>query len=654
MLDGAVTELCITGWLAGLAIGFAVGWLALDVLPSLGQGGVRVRWGRPPLAWFRRPTAKRPALAIGAYPLGPFRLVVYAPPRHSLIIAPSGFGKSTTLMSALLTWTGGVMALDPKGEFYDITSGWRAAQGQTIIRWDVRSASEDAHYGLPIDAMYGSRDAAVERLAQLIISGDQKQAPFVMPWISIVRALLADAEWRGAPPWTTAMSIPSSQWEAHLRRIASVPNHPGRADALEGLGKQPAPEYFASIAGTADQVAPVLRAIAGLLDRGIGRPIPPLERTSLYVVLPTNPLPGELLALRWIFSGMASYVERGSGIPRPGAVWIIDEAGALKPEGLDNWVRFMRGKGVSVMISTQSMSDLDAAYGKDNAAAIVGAMNGFHFLMGWRGLSDETIQRLASLIASHAWIRRGSGERREDRPASLEDARRVLAKIRHGVMMAESGRDTPMPMYPAPYFTIRFLRARAATGRYAPPGEPAQAASKGAGEPAQATRNGGDAVRKKPFAPVIDRGPAVHGMPAGGDSAVLSFEEMLAQINGVEGRKARAPSDPRTEMDWLIEDLASSWERTLADFDRSDLRYPWKLPWDDDQGRSDEEERWDDEDDFWDDEDEDEDEPQTGGAAQRGERVLAGRGDAARHAADGQGSLAQQVLAILDQREGAS
>jgi len=57
--------------------------------------------------------------------------------RHIMTIAGSRAGKSaTSLMSNLLTWTGSVMAIDPKGELATNTAGIRANMGQDVYILD--------------------------------------------------------------------------------------------------------------------------------------------------------------------------------------------------------------------------------------------------------------------------------------------------------------------------------------------------------------------------------------------------------------------------------------------------------------------------------------------------------------------------------------
>ncbi|MGB9755152.1 type IV secretory system conjugative DNA transfer family protein, partial [Roseiflexus castenholzii] len=455
----------VVGGLIGVLVGTGVVVIP-DMLMRWRNDGIRIRWGDLPKAWLR-PIPQNgldQRLTIGEYRRwwGLSRRLVSIPPQHALIIAPSGGGKSTTLMSAMMTWGGGLLCLDPKGEFFDVTAGWRALNGHTVLRWDVRSGRSDHGVGgLPIERLYGGRDQALEELVKLMIGDDHKQRPFVLPWLSIIRAFMADADRKGEPPWSAATAIPSSQWEARLKEIAKTPQHPGRLDAEQALGVAPAQEYFASIAGTADQALPTLRVLARQLDAGSGMDVPDLTRTSIYLILPTNPLPGELIAIRWILSGVAAYVVRGEPLPSPGAVWIIDEAGALRPDGLPDWIRFMRGRGISVMIATQSVSDLDDAYGRERAASIIGAMNGPHYFMSWRTLSGSTIDPLAQAVANRAWVRRGKKDRREDRPATIDDARRAMARMHHGILFPKTGYDAPAPVYAAPYFRYPIFRKRA-------------------------------------------------------------------------------------------------------------------------------------------------------------------------------------------------
>ena len=75
--------------------------------------------------------------------------------QHVILAAPSRSGKGIgVVIPNLLTYSDSMVVLDIKGENYEITSGWRASQGQEIYRFD------------PFSETHPSLESAAQHLAR--------------------------------------------------------------------------------------------------------------------------------------------------------------------------------------------------------------------------------------------------------------------------------------------------------------------------------------------------------------------------------------------------------------------------------------------------------------------------------------------------------
>lgn len=72
--------------------------------------------------------------------------------QHALLFAPTGSGKGVGfVIPNLLFWQHSVIVHDTKLENYDLTSGWRASQGQKVFVWEPANPNGVTHCYNPID-----------------------------------------------------------------------------------------------------------------------------------------------------------------------------------------------------------------------------------------------------------------------------------------------------------------------------------------------------------------------------------------------------------------------------------------------------------------------------------------------------------------------
>ncbi len=94
-------------------------------------------------------------------------------PGHTLVTAPTRSGKGVgVVIPNLLSWPDSVVVLDIKHENFDITSGFRAAYGQSVFKWSPLDEGARSHRFNPLDAV--RRDPAyrvsdLQRLGRILL-----------------------------------------------------------------------------------------------------------------------------------------------------------------------------------------------------------------------------------------------------------------------------------------------------------------------------------------------------------------------------------------------------------------------------------------------------------------------------------------------------
>lgn len=93
--------------------------------------------------------------------------------QHALLFAPTGSGKGVGfVIPNLLFWTHSAVVHDIKLENHDLTSGWRASQGQEVYVWEPSNPDGISHCYNPIDWVStkpGQMVDDVQKIANLIL-----------------------------------------------------------------------------------------------------------------------------------------------------------------------------------------------------------------------------------------------------------------------------------------------------------------------------------------------------------------------------------------------------------------------------------------------------------------------------------------------------
>jgi len=379
--------------------------------------------------------------------------VALPPSTHTIILAPPGTGKTTTLIHALLAWEGGAVVTDPKGEIFEHTAWFRSeVLEQNVQYWSVRAPVAP----LPVKNLYGSNIAALEELGRTYASRMGTDSAFINPWTSALKALLLDAEHRGEPPWQAATGVPIADWRAAFKQIAEEADNPARDDARVVLGIiERGERYVASVEGTVVKLHEALRRLAPAFDA----PSWPLDlsKSTIYLAFEEGVKGEDATLAVWLLEGLYRMFQQSDLDSDPqGVRWIIDEAGVLRPSLLPDMLRISRGRGAGVVIATQSIADLINAYGEANAQALLGALNGPLAVYDFHRADDETIAYLARVLDPYVRVYRRTG--REVNLTRAQAAKDLVIRLRTGVMVPPD--SNPVPLQPYPYYKNRHARMR--------------------------------------------------------------------------------------------------------------------------------------------------------------------------------------------------
>ncbi|MBB6598689.1 type IV secretory system conjugative DNA transfer family protein [Luteimonas sp. MC1825] len=329
------------------------------------------------------------------------RLLRLAGQQSVVLAAPTRSGKGVgVVVPNLLDYRGSVVVLDIKQENFQLTSGWRAAQGQQVFLFNPFAEDRCTHRWNPL--VYVSTDALqrvsdLQGIAAMLYPDAGAEQKF---WTSQARnAFMAfalflfdhyEAQAReGFPPeYHVFPTI------GRLFRLSSAEGTPARAhvqDLAERhfLGEHArrafgnllsqAEETFASILGSFREplnawIDPALDAATSgndfLLDDVRRRPM------TIYVGIQPNRLAEGRAILNLFFSQLINLntrvLPKDDPTLRQQCLLLMDEFTAVGRIGIiASAMAYMAGYNLRLLPVIQSMAQLDATYGKDVARAIL-------------------------------------------------------------------------------------------------------------------------------------------------------------------------------------------------------------------------------------------------------------------------------------------
>jgi type IV secretion system protein VirD4 len=432
------------------------------------------------------------SILVGKYKGGLVRL---SGQQFVILAAPTRSGKGVgVVIPNLLEYGGSAVVLDIKQENYELTSGWRAGQGQEVYLFNPFAEDRRSHRWNPLS--YVSKDPAFRvsdlmSIAAMLYPNGADDQKF---WVSQARnAFMAftlylfekwdDDERSGIPlqlrsrPTLGAVYRLSSGDGSDLKQLYQLLSQQtfltaNARSAFANLLSQ-ANETFASILGTFKEplnawINPVLDAATGdddFLLTDVRK-----KKMTIYIGIQPNKLAESRLIVNLFFSQLINLNTKELPQTDPALKYqcllLMDEFTSIgKIEIIASAVSFMAGYNLRLLPVIQSMSQLDATYGKDvsrtlitnHALQIVFApreqqdANDYSDMLGYTTVRKENISRGRETTRSHSEERRALMLPQELKAMGSEKEVFLYEGIPHPVMCHK------ICYYRDKYFTARLL-----------------------------------------------------------------------------------------------------------------------------------------------------------------------------------------------------
>jgi type IV secretion system protein VirD4 len=319
---------------------------------------------------------------------------------HVLLVGKHRSGKGLNIETNLLTWPHSVIVNDIKGELYHRTAGYRASIG-TVFRFDPRGN------GARFDPLAGKTTDSELRSAAttLLYRPDEGQnAAFTERAITMLVAIFTAALLEGerALPFTYKMINEGLYAAAMILEIISQKHH-----AYPNLAKK----FLDMEYGKADFDSKFLQDCWSTLTARMSQ-ILTKESVTCFTgsdftakEILTSPSPisvylswpeehvlslAPLIRLVWdcLVSGMIGYYDdpavQGKGCMR--VLCVLDEIFRTGLPKLPEYTTTVSGRNISLLISAQSIAQMDKAYGRFTAEVLRGQMDATLF---YRPAADD-------------------------------------------------------------------------------------------------------------------------------------------------------------------------------------------------------------------------------------------------------------------------
>ena len=318
-----------------------------------------------------------------------------------ILAAPTRSGKGVgVVIPNLLEYQESMVVLDIKQENFELTSGWRASQGQEIYLFNPFAEDRRTHRWNPLT--YVSSDPAFRvsdlmSIATMLYPDGSDDQKF---WVSQARnafmafTLYLFEKWEDDEARNIPLSLRSKPTLGQVYRLSSgdgtdlkklyqqlsqQPFLSGNArSAFSNLLSQ-ADETFASILGTFKEplnawINPVLDAATSADDfllTDVRK-----KRMTIYIGIQPNKLAEARLIVNLFFSQLINQntkeLPQNNKALKYQCLLLMDEFTSIgKVEIIASAVSYMAGYNIRLLPIIQSMAQLDATYGKDVSRTLI-------------------------------------------------------------------------------------------------------------------------------------------------------------------------------------------------------------------------------------------------------------------------------------------
>jgi type IV secretion system protein VirD4 len=340
-------------------------------------------------------------------------------PEHVLCFAPTRSGKGVGLViPTLLTWPSSTVVHDIKGENFKLTSAWRARLGPVLLFDPTNPAS--AAYNPLLEIRKGDcevRDA--QNIADILVDPEgalerrnhwEKTSHSLLVG-AILHVLYAEAD-KTLAGIANFLSDPSRPIEATLNAMLASPHlgshvHPVVASAARELLNKSENERSGVLSTTMSFLGlyrdPVVARVTGRCDWSIRDLVDGSRPVSLYLVVPPSDIARTKPLMRLILNQIGRRLTESldTDRPRQQLLLMLDEFAALgRLDFFESQLAFMAGYSIRSFLITQSLNQLERAYGPNHAI-----LDNCHIRIAFSTNDERTARRVSDALGTATELR---------------------------------------------------------------------------------------------------------------------------------------------------------------------------------------------------------------------------------------------------------
>jgi type IV secretion system protein VirD4 len=360
-------------------------------------------------------------LGLDGVVLGRFggRYLRHNGPEHVLCFAPTRSGKGVGLViPTLLTWPSSTIVHDIKGENFQLTSGWRARFGPVLL-FDPTNPTSSAYNPL-FEIRKGDwevRDA--QNIADILVDPEgalerrnhwEKTSHSLLVG-AILHVLYAEAD-KTLAGVANFLSDPSRAIEATLNAMLATPHlgeraHPVVASAARELLNKSENERSGVLSTTMSFLGlyrdPVVAKVTGRSDWRIRDLVDGPRPISLYLVVPPSDIARTKPLMRLVLNQIGRRLTESLDTDRrrQRLLLMLDEFAALgRLDFFESQLAFMAGYGIRSFLITQSLNQLERAYGPNHAI-----LDNCHIRIAFSTNDERTAKRVSDALGTATEMR---------------------------------------------------------------------------------------------------------------------------------------------------------------------------------------------------------------------------------------------------------
>lgn len=370
------------------------------------------------------------------------KIIRHDGPEHVMVIAPTRGGKGVGLVvPTLLEWPASAVIFDPKGENWQITSGYRESLG-ICLRFDP-TTKQTARFNPLMEIRKGDLEVKdAQNIADIIVDPDgrldsrnhwQNAAHSLL--VGTILHVLHGCERKSLAGVVQFLTTSDGSFEKALEEMKQNHHEVVRGVAQEMLNKHI--EERSGVLSTAISLLAIFRdpLIAMATDEH-DFAIESLKNSdtpiSLYLVLPPSDISRLRVLIRLMLNQIGRILTEKQETTKQRVLFLLDEFPALgRLEFFESALAYMAGYGLKAFLICQSLNQLQKAYGERNSI-----LDNCHVRVAFANNDDQTAKRLTDMLGEQTLTKEQT---------SISGERFAMFKRNASVATVEYGRPLLLP-----------------------------------------------------------------------------------------------------------------------------------------------------------------------------------------------------------------